>query len=102
MLVGTGRAWSPYNTRGACMKFASALALPFVMSAGMAGAAVDPALLALMPSDASALFGIEVQHVVASPFGGFLLSQLPSNEGVVRLGKLTGFDYRSDLTEVLG
>ena len=50
------------------MKSAFALALPFVMSAGLAGAAVDPALLALMPADASALFGMEVQHVAASPF----------------------------------
>lgn len=84
------------------MKFIFALALCFVMSAGLAGAAVDPALLALMPADASALFGMEVRKVAASPFGNFALSQIPSNDGVVRLASLTGFDYRNDLEEVLG
>jgi len=68
----------------------------------LAGAAVDPALLALMPADASALFGIEAKKVLASPFGNFALSQVSSNEGVVRLAALTGFDYRSDLEEALG
>lgn len=84
------------------MKFVLALALPFLMSAGLAGAAVDPALLALMPADASALFGMQVRKVMASPFGSFALSQIPSNDGVVRLASLTGFDYRNDLDEILG
>jgi hypothetical protein len=84
------------------MKFVLTLALSVFMSAGLAGAAVDPALLALMPADASALFGMQVRKVMASPFGNFALSQIPSNDGVVRLASLTGFDYRNDLDEMLG
>jgi hypothetical protein len=85
------------------MKSAFLLAIPALLAGGATmNAAVDPALLALMPANASLLFGVQVHNVLASPFGRFLLTQLPANNGMVQLAASTGFDYRNDLTEIVG
>jgi hypothetical protein len=88
------------------MKFAFLRAIPILIpilaGAPTASAAVNPALLALMPPDASVLFGVEVPNVLASPFGQFAIAQLPANNGMVQLAAATGFDYQHDLTELLG
>jgi hypothetical protein len=69
---------------------------------GTASAAVDPALLALMPPDSSFLFGMQAQNVLASPFGQYAIAQLPVNNGMVMFAAATGFDYQRDLQEVVG
>ena len=73
-----------------------------MMSAAAASAAVDPALLALMPPDSSLLFGVQVQNVLASPFGRFAVAQLPASNGMIQLAAAAGFDYQQDLTELVG
>ena len=84
------------------MNSAFLLAIPLLMTAATMNAAVDPALLALMPANASLLFGVHVKNVLASPFGKYMLTQLPPNDGMVLLAASTGFDYRNDLTEIVG
>ncbi len=83
------------------------LAIPGVfgmllLGAGTASAAVDPALLALMPPDSSFLFGMQVRNVLASPFGHFAITQLPPQNGMVMFAAATGFDYQHDLQEIVG
>jgi hypothetical protein len=76
-------------------------ALAFVLSAGLLHAA-DPALLNLLMPDAKVVAGINVDQAVSSPFGQFLLSQLPSNDpGLAKFMAATGFDPRRDLHEIL-
>lgn len=48
-------------------------ALAFLIST-TAPAAVDPALLNLVPPEAKVLYGIQVQATLASPFGQFAFS----------------------------
>lgn len=84
------------------MKSAVLLAIPMILGVGAASAAVDPALLDLMPPDAAVLFGMQVQSVLASPFGQYAVAQLPANNGMVQLAAATGFDYHHDLMEILG
>ena len=76
--------------------------IPSLLGAATASAAVDPALLALMPPDASLLFGVQAQNVLASPFGRFAVAQLPANNGMMQLAAATGFNYQQDLKEILG
>lgn len=84
------------------MKSALFLAIAMFAGTGTVSAAVDPALLALMPPNSSLLFGVHVQQFLASPFGKYMLTQLPSNDGMMQLAASTGFDYRNDLTEIVG
>jgi len=84
------------------MKPALLLAVSIILGGATANAAVDPALLDLMPPDAAVLFGIEVQSVLATPFGQYALAQLPANNGMVQFAAATGFDYQHDLVAVLG
>jgi hypothetical protein len=76
--------------------------LPFLLMAATASAAVDPSLLALLPGNTSVVFGVEVHSLLGSPFGKYVLAQLPSNDDMVRLAAATGFDYQNDLQELLG
>lgn len=65
-------------------------------------AAVDAGLLALVPPDAQVASGVHVDTSKVSPFGQFVLSHMQANS--TRLQTLidqTGFDPRSDVTEVL-
>lgn len=84
------------------MKSVLLLAIPLLTGAATINAAVDPALLALMPTNSSLLFGVHVQKVLASPFGKYILTQLPANDGMMQLAASTGFDYKNDLTEIVG
>jgi hypothetical protein len=84
------------------MKPAFLLSIPLLLGAAAANAAVDPALLDLMPPDAAVLFGMQVQSVLASPFGQYAMTQIPVNNGMIQFGAATGFDYRRDLLEILG
>jgi hypothetical protein len=79
----------------------SLLAFAFLLSS-TSFAAVDAGLLALVPPDAQVASGVHVETSKVSPFGQFVLSHMQSNS--TRLQALidqTGFDPRSDVTEVL-
>src|ERR1700736_4789309 len=63
--------------------------------------AADPALLNLVMPDATVMAGINVQKAKTTPFGQFLLTQMPTGSGLTEFTTATGFDPRQDLTEVL-
>lgn len=63
--------------------------------------AADPALLNLVMPDATVLAGINVQKAKTTSFGQFLLTQLPTGDGLNTFISSTGFDPRQDLVEVL-
>lgn len=64
--------------------------------------AADPELMSLLMPNAKVVAGINVDQAKTSPFGLFLLSQMPSeNQGLSDLTAKTGFDPRRDLREVL-
>ena len=76
-------------------------ALAFLLSGCLLHAA-DPALLNLLMPDAKVVAGVNVDQAISSPFGQFLLSQLPNNDpGLTKLMAATGFDPRRDLHEIL-
>ena len=82
----------------------SALALgALVLIAGLpASAAVDSALAALIPSDASTVSGANVAQAKNSAFGRFVLSQLTVDDrGLQKFISDTGFDPRRDLNDVI-
>ncbi len=77
------------------------LAFAFITSS-TSFAAVDAGLLALVPPDAQVASGVHIDTSRVSPFGQFVLSHMQANS--TRLQTLidqTGFDPRSDVTEVL-
>jgi hypothetical protein len=79
----------------------TALALLLLVSA-TASAAVDPALLDLVPQDTKVLYGVQVQQTLASPFGEFMLSRMPDNRAaMLQFSAATGFDLQRDLREIL-
>jgi hypothetical protein len=63
--------------------------------------AADPVLLNLVMPDAKVVAGINVQRAKTSPFGQFLLNQMPAGSGLTEFAATTGFDPRQDLIEVL-
>jgi hypothetical protein len=89
---------NPLHARKA-FRFAPALLL--LVSAG-ASAAVDPSLLDLVTPDTKVLYGIQVQQTLASAFGQYALSQLPTGgAGMLQFATATGFDLKRDLHEIL-
>jgi len=72
-----------------------------LMAATAAPAAVDPALLDLVMPDAQVLAGMQVQQSLASPFGQYFLTQIPSNDGASKFATATGLDLRRDIREIL-
>lgn len=79
----------------------SSAAIALLLAAGSAYAAIDPALLALVPTDTNILMGMQVDQAQSSAFGQFLLSQAGSNAGLDQFATATGFDPRRDLKQVL-
>jgi hypothetical protein len=76
-------------------------AIAFLLFAVLLPAA-DQQLLGLLMPDAKVVAGVNVDQAKNSPFGQFLLSQVPnSNDGFAKLTGLTGFDPRRDLRELL-
>ncbi len=72
------------------------------LAAGLAPAAVDPALLNLVMPDAKILSGIQVDQAAASPFGQYILSQIqPSDPEFLKFVTATGFDPRYNLNYIL-
>ncbi len=61
----------------------------------------DPALLNLVMPDVTVLAGINVQKAKTSPFGQFVLTQMPAGSELDQFVTATGFDPRRDVSEVL-
>jgi hypothetical protein len=72
-----------------------------LLAATAAPAAIDPALLDLVMPDAQVLAGMQVQQSLASPFGQYFLTQIPSNDGASKFAAATGLDLRRDIREIL-
>jgi hypothetical protein len=73
-----------------------------LVTGGTSSAAVDAGLLALVPPDAQVASGVHIDTGRVSPFGQFVLSHMQSTSGRLQtLIDQTGFDPRSDVTEVL-
>jgi hypothetical protein len=63
--------------------------------------AVDQHLLNLVMPDAKVLAGVNVVSAKNSPFGQYVLSQMPNNQEFQKMSVLVGFDPRQDLIELL-
>lgn len=86
------------NTR----RFFIGLTIALTGAAMSASAAVDSALAALIPADATVVSGVNVNQAKSSAFGRFVLSQMDSDdEGIRKFIADTGFDPRRDLTELV-
>ena len=65
-------------------------------------AALDPALLALVPAGATTLAGADLRQAKGSVFGQFVLSKMQAEEAEFqKLLDATGFDPRRDVDQVL-
>jgi hypothetical protein len=63
--------------------------------------ATDPQLVGLMMPDAKILAGLQVADSQSTPFGQFLLKQIPGNAGLDNFVAATGFDPRQDLSAIV-
>jgi hypothetical protein len=73
-----------------------------VLSITLATFAADPALWKYLPSDATAISGIDVEKTKNSPFGRYLMDQVSADDHSLReLQQATGFDPRRDLRSVV-
>jgi hypothetical protein len=80
------------------------LPVTILLAAGAfsAFASVDTGLIALVPSNATAVAGIDLQKSRSSQFGQFLLSKTQANDGNFEaFMTATGFDPRRDLENVV-
>ena len=65
-------------------------------------ATIDGGLLALAPSGAKTISGVDVNRAKSSPFGQFILSKMNSDDqGFQQMTQETGFDPRRDVQDVL-
>jgi len=81
------------------LRFSSLL----VMAASIpAFATVDTGLLALVPSRAKIISGVDVNRSRSSPFGQYILSKINAeNPGFQEMTQETGFDPRRDVQDLL-
>ena len=63
--------------------------------------AADPQLLNLAMPDAQVVAGVNVTKAKTSPFGQFILRQLPPDGDFAKFVSMSGFDPRRDLQEIL-
>ncbi|MEO8100730.1 MAG: hypothetical protein ABI811_23735 [Acidobacteriota bacterium] len=78
----------------------SALMLP--LAASSAWAAADPQLLnTLMPPEAKVIAGVQMDQAKAAPFGQFMLTQMGVSTQFDQIKAATGFDPRTDLSEIV-
>lgn len=61
----------------------------------------DPQLLGLLMPDAKVIAGVQLSQVEASPFGQFVLSQAGPIAQLDQIKAATGFDPRTDMTDVV-
>jgi hypothetical protein len=68
----------------------------------VAALAADPGLLKLVMPDAKVLAGMQVAQAKVSPFGQYILGRMqPDDPGFQNFLTSTGFDPRTDLTEIV-
>jgi len=78
------------------------LSLAVTGAASSAFAAVDSALLGLVPADATVVSGVHVEQAKGSAFGRFVLNQMQMDDQGLRTFIMdTGFDPRRDLTDMM-
>ncbi len=63
--------------------------------------AADPQLLSLAMPDAQIVAGVNVAKAKTSPFGQFILRQMPADGDFAKFVNMSGFDPRRDLQEIL-
>ncbi len=76
-------------------------AIFLTLGGSAAWAAADPQLLGLLMPDAKGMAGMQVTEAKASRFGQFILSQAAPAAEFDKLKAMTGFDPRTDLTEMV-
>jgi len=76
------------------------VALTSLLVAAAAYGAADPRLVGLLMPDAKVVVGLQVADSQNTPFGQFLLKQIPANAGLDNFVSATGFDPRADLAEI--
>src|SRR5215472_6743239 len=78
-----------------------------VLTAVLAGAVAvasgaDPQLLNMVMDDAKVMAGVNIEQAKTTPFGQYVLSQLPAQDKHLdEVITLTGFDPRRDVRELL-
>ncbi len=84
------------------MKLATNAIFAFLIAATAASAQVDRGLLNLVMPDAKIVSGIRVDSAKASPFGGYVLSHMQSEDAdFQKFVQDTGFDPKRDVTEIV-
>jgi hypothetical protein len=83
------------------MKVFKTAAIFLTLSASAAWAAADPQLLGLLMPEAKAIAGVQLSEAQASPFGQFVLSQVLPGTEFDKIKAETGFDPRTDLTQMV-
>lgn len=83
------------------MKLTRTAVFLLAVTSSSAWAAADPQLLGLLMPDAKMIAGVQLDHAKASPFGQFVLSQAGPAAELDKLKAETGFDPRTDLTEIV-
>jgi hypothetical protein len=80
----------------------SSAALAALFCGVLPASAADPQMLTLVMPDTKVVAGVNVQQALGTPFGQYVLSLIaPQNQQLQSLATLTGFDPRSDVTELL-
>jgi hypothetical protein len=83
------------------MKRFLAVSVVLICVSGMLSAA-DPQLVGLMMPDAKVLAGVNIVQAKASPYGQYLLSQIPlADPNFQQFVQATGFDPNRDITEIV-
>jgi hypothetical protein len=73
-----------------------------LLTLSLAAFAADRDLWKYLPSDATAVSGIDVERTKNSPFGRYLMEQIAADgRGLSELQQATGFDPRRDLRTVI-
>ena len=82
------------------MRHVLAISAMFLTGALSAFAAVDPALLALVPPGTKLVSGVQLNQARSSEFGQYLLNRIHTDdESFQKFTEETGFDPRHDLDE---
>lgn len=74
--------------------------IALALFSGLQPAAIAPTLAALAPDDSVALIGLRLETLRAAPLWQRILATAPATQ-LEGLARETGFDFRSDLDEVL-
>jgi hypothetical protein len=85
---------------GVFMRYVPAISAMFLTGTLSAFAAVDPALLALVPPGTKLVSGVQLDQARSSDFGQYLLNRIHTDdENFQKFTEETGFDPRHDLNE---